>query len=372
MSSKKKVIILNIPPPFGGGEIRAKLLYDYFKDNTSFIVLTNSNESKNKSNQGKVSLSNIKINILYILRNCKVILRYKPSLVYISIPKSFFPILKIVPTIIACKLVKSKLVGELAGRSFYFLEENDVQKKIGLKILKKFDSIRVLGASVQETLEDYGLKKTIVIDNGIEFPNDWKIQAKKDISKDKQIQLLFIGALNKQKGIFVTLEIIKKLKDLKINFHFNIVGEWSSEADKLSSFDFISKNKLEENITFHGILHKEDKWKVLEESDIFVFPSFNEGQPLVVIEAMAFGIPLVSSNVGAIPDTIENEINGFMINGHNASDYTDKIIELIKNQKLFLEISKANINTYEKRFTASNYCKNIHSWIDLQSIKILK
>src|SRR5690554_994605 len=102
MPNKKKIVILNIPPPFGGGEIRAKLLYNYFKSNTEFVVLTNSNENKNKSNQGKTSMSNLIINIKYILRNCKIILKQKPSLVYISIPKSFFPILKTVPTIMAC------------------------------------------------------------------------------------------------------------------------------------------------------------------------------------------------------------------------------------------------------------------------------
>ncbi len=65
---KKKLLILSVPPPYGGGEIRAKLMADYFSAYDDFIIVENSNNSKNKSNKGKLLISNVFINIKYIIK----------------------------------------------------------------------------------------------------------------------------------------------------------------------------------------------------------------------------------------------------------------------------------------------------------------
>ncbi len=136
---KKKVLILSVPPPYGGGEIRAKQLSNYFSEFPDFIIIENSNKSKNKSNQGKVLWSNVIINIQYIIRNIWKIFKSRPSLVYLSIPKNFLPLLKVLPVLITCKLVRSKVVGELAGRNFLFFRT----KWVGIQIrFKTFKEIR--------------------------------------------------------------------------------------------------------------------------------------------------------------------------------------------------------------------------------------
>lgn len=368
MRAKKKLLILNIPPPYGGGEIRAKLLFDFFSGNEDYHLITNSNENKNKSNQGKVSFKNIWINIAYGFKNSKAIWRNKPAVVYTSIPKDFFPLLKIVPVLFIAKMSGSKLIGELAGRNFYFLEKSGYKYKIGLYLLKKFNSIRVLGNSVLETLESHGLKKCVVIDNGIEMGMDFVRTSKKLPSSGLPVQILFIGTLSQQKGIFVTLEIIKELVDQGINFQYHIVGEWKSEKDNNEALSYIRKHNLESKIVFHGILLREKKWQLLKSSDIFVFPSFNEGQPLVVIEAMAFGLPVISSSVGAIPDTMEEGVNGFMIKSNKSTDFVERILSIIKNPELFACLSEMNLKTYEKRYTSAQYCQNIQNWIEEQAV----
>ncbi len=368
MTRKKKLLILNIPPPYGGGEIRAKLLFDYFSEKGEYHLITNSNQNKNKSNQGKLSFKNVGINLAYVLKNCKAIWKQKPAVVYTSIPKDFFPLLKIVPVLAVTKMRGARLIGELAGRNFYFLEKTGYKYRIGRSVLKKFDSIRVLGDSVRKTLNTHGLDKCVVIDNGIEMGSGLMRSSKKGPVPESPVQLLFIGALSLQKGIHVTLEIVKKLTDHGINFQYNIVGEWSSEKDKNEAFSYIEKYNLGSKIVFHGILLREKKWQLLSSSDIFVFPSFNEGQPLVVIEAMAFGLPVVSSSVGAIPDTMEDGVNGFMIKNHDSNAFVEKILAIIQDPGLFTFLSEMNLKTYEKRYTSAQYCRNIQNWIEEQAV----
>ncbi|WP_418637886.1 glycosyltransferase family 4 protein [Winogradskyella sp.] len=362
---KKKVLILSVPPPYGGGEIRAKQLSNHFAGYSDFVIIENTNKSKNKANQGKILLSNVIINVQYIVRNVWTILKVRPSLVYLSIPKNFLPLLKILPVLVTSKLVKSKVVGELAGRNFYFLERKGLSYQLGLRILKKFDSIRVLGKSVDATLKSHGLIRNVVIDNGVAIPKQEENKLK-SLSKVPLV-IGFVGALHKNKGIFILIEIAKQLKESNINFTLQIAGEWGNNEDKIKVENFIDQNKLTANVKFLGLIHDEEKWEFYKNTDIFVLPSYNEGQPLVLIEAMAYGIPVVCSGVGAIPDTVTSGYNGFIVEEFSAVKYANKIKYLLKDTIQYQKISSNNLDTFGKKFQVQDYLNNIHNWIDNNS-----
>jgi glycosyltransferase involved in cell wall biosynthesis len=362
---KKKVLILSVPPPYGGGEIRAKQLSNYFSEKSEFVIIENSNKSKNKSNQGKVLLSNILINIKYIIRNVLTIIKSRPAAVYMSIPKNFIPLLKVLPVLLTTKLFGGKVIGELAGRNFYFLETKGISYWLGLRILKTFNSIRVLGGSVNNTLESYGLTSNVVIDNGVAILNQ-KHNSVKSINENI-ITIGFVGALHEKKGVFILMEIANLLKTLNINFTLEVAGEWGNAEDKMIVQNYIKQNSLTEKIKFLGLIHNEKKWDFYKKIDIFVLPSYNEGQPLVLIEAMGYGIPIVCSGVGAIPDTLTSGYNGFIIEDFSVAEYVEKIEKLIRDKELYNIISLNNLKTFEERFLVDDYFKNIHNWIDINS-----
>ncbi|WP_299111137.1 glycosyltransferase family 4 protein [uncultured Winogradskyella sp.] len=363
---KKKVLILSVPPPYGGGEIRAKQLSKYFSQYSEFVIIENSNKSKNKSNQGKISISNVFINIRYIIRNVLTIVKNRPALVYMSIPKNFIPLLKVLPVLLTTKLFGGKVVGELAGRNFYFLETKGMSYSLGLKILRLFNSIRVLGESVKSTLKTYGLNRNIVIDNGVDIPNQNK-NSVKSINASSRITIGFVGALHEKKGIYILTEIANLLKTNNVNFTLEIAGEWGNDKDKMDIQSYIKKNNLKNNIKFLGLIHNETKWEFYKRIDIFILPSYNEGQPLVLIEAMAFGIPIICSGVGAIPDTVNSGYNGFIIEEFLAKKYVAKIKKLLEDKLLYEKVSSNNLNTFAERFRVENYFENIHTWINANS-----
>jgi len=366
MRSKDKILlILSVPPPFGGGELRAKLMADYFAKEDDFLVIENSNKSKNKSNQGKLLISNVVINIGYILRNIWTIIKVRPTVVYLSIPKKFIPLLKIVPVLMFTKLFGGKIIGELAGRNFYFLEQKGISYKLGLYIIKKFDSIRILGNTVDKTLSKYGLSSNTVLDNGVDIPNQKDNKVK--TLRNQKLRLGFVGALHKNKGIFILVEIAKNLVDQGVDFELIIAGEWENSDDKLKVEKLLNEYQLHQKVKFLGLIHNEDKWNFYKGLDVFLLPSYNEGQPLVLIEAMAFGIPVVCSGVGAIPDTVISGHNGFIIDNFSTSEYVIKIKKLLGDKKLYSTISSNNLNTFAKRFRVEDYLQNIHNWINSNS-----
>lgn len=355
------LLILNVPPPYGGGEIRANLLYNYFKRKNNYHILAIRNHKRNKKSQGKLSNQNIIHNINYIKSSLSYIIKYKPSTVYISIPKSFLPLIKIIPLLFLKYIYNYRLHGELAGSHFYFLNSNFIFSFIGKSILRNFTSIRVLGKKTKADLAQHNIRNTHVMDNGIKVPiKDNKCRI---FLPQKEINLLYVGAINKSKGIFTLYEIAKLLKHNNINFNFDILGEWSNYNDKKLFSELILSKNLHNNFSFHGVITGDEKWKFYDNADLFIFPSYNEGQPLTILEALAHGLPIISSDVGLIPETISDGINGFIVTDQKANSYFDYIIKLIMNKTLYHEISHNNIILFKNRFTHTTYLNNFELWI---------
>lgn len=361
-NKNKILLILNIPPPYGGGEIRAKILYDYFVNKTNYFLVTNSNQNDNKSTQGKFNFRNIFNNLVYQFQNSITILKVKPRVVYLSLPKKILPLLKIIPVLLSCKIVKAKIAGELAGSKFFFLEDSRIAQKLGILLLKQFFQIRLLGESVKQDLMKYGIDNTIVFDNGTEVKN-YHLNQAKNLNKDL-ISISFIGALHKNKGIYILSEVANILSKKNIPFIMNIVGEWENLYDQQVILQYIKEYNLDSKVIFHGFKKDDEKWNILKQTDIYLFPSYNEGQPISIIEAMAFGIPVITSNVGAIPETIKNDENGFILEKQNPEQYVEKIIYLKNNSKLYNKISINNLETYKERFTVDKYCKSAENWLN--------
>jgi glycosyltransferase involved in cell wall biosynthesis len=106
-----------------------------------------------------------------------------------------------------------------------------------------------------------------------------------------------------------------------------------------------------ENIIFHGNLEGHSKHKIFVDSDILLFPTFAEGLPLTVLEAMLYGLPIITRPVGGIPDIVKDGENGYLIESFTAKDYADKIMMLSNDENLYGKISLNNQYKAKHEFT---------------------
>jgi len=152
--------------------------------------------------------------------------------------------------------------------------------------------------------------------------------------------LLFVGLFSPRKNIAGILRAFSILKnEYQIPHRLVMVGEkgWRYRAD----LELVQSFGLEKQVFFPGFVEDEDLPAVYNLADVFVFPSLYEGFGLPVLEAMACGIPVVTSNISALPEVVGKA--GILVNPHEPEEIATGIHRLISNKKLSSELAKAGL-----------------------------
>ncbi len=228
---------------------------------------------------------------------------------------------------------KTKIVHTL--HSIAPKEQSGIGKKICQFIYKHSKKCTAVAISkmVKKSFDDeynYNFKMPI-IENGIDFDN---ILKKENYKFNDSINIFHVGSLipvkNHELMINSLKELTNKYKNLKLNFYG---GGYLLEELK----NIVSEGNLTDNIAFEGV--KSNINEILKEGDIFILPSQHEGLPLSLLEAMAAGLPCIAANVGGIPDVIEDNVDGVLIQP-NEKELIEALEKIILDEKFRKKIGK--------------------------------
>lgn len=167
----------------------------------------------------------------------------------------------------------------------------------------------------------------------------------KDIKKNRKILnefnikdevvLVSVGELSNRKNHKVILKALEKVKG---NFKYIICGQGAKKEELIK----LSKElNLQEKVEFLG--YRQDVKEILKASDIFCFPSKQEGLPVALMEAMASGLPVICSDIRGNKDLIEDKKGGYLLKSYDMDEYSIKIQELIENKVLREEMGNFNL-----------------------------
>ena len=110
--------------------------------------------------------------------------------------------------------------------------------------------------------------------------------------------------------------------------------------------EFIHNENLKDFITLTGSIYGKKKETLFTENDIFVFPTHDDAFPLVILEAMRAGLPIVSSDEGSIPEVVIDGVSGFIIDPKDIDMLTDRVLKLIKDPRLRIKMGNAGREIY--------------------------
>ncbi|MDE7427223.1 MAG: glycosyltransferase family 4 protein [Muribaculaceae bacterium] len=208
--------------------------------------------------------------------------------------------------------------------------------------LSQADAHIVLANSYRDFAEkEIGLKNVSVIPNFTSAPGKTP-----ETKLNNPPVFLFLGLLNRDKGFFDLLEACSRL--VKDGLDFRLVVGGIGNMPEIESF--IAENHLADKVELRGWISGTDKEQALRSADVLVLPSYTEGMPMVIIEAMLAGCAVIGTGVGAIPDMIGNSHAGTVVTPGDIDMLTQSMAAFIKDHNT-LEQARTEALTVGQRYT---------------------
>lgn len=235
------------------------------------------------------------------------------------------------------KLFGRKTIIHLHGSEFKVFYENSsklVRKRIK-SLFSKTDVVIVLSDSWKSFIDEIDKNINVhVVNNYVNPIVDLNIE--RDVNKTN---IGFFGALGKRKGIYDLLDVVSNLDGEVDNFTLYVCGD--GEIDKVK--EIVNARLLSDKVKVMGWITGDEKQYLLNKVDAIVLPSYNEGLPMIILEGMSLGKIILSTKVGGIPEAIENNVNGYLIEPGNQ----DALKKILKEKLIPIKDKKIGVKAKE-------------------------
>lgn len=361
LKKKKRILICGMkPPPFLGPAVVYQTLLDSaFKDKFD-VAFINMLFARQLDKFGRPSWDKFLhlIGLFFTMSYCLIFKRPDYILYGISFDKN--PFLKDCVFICLARVFKIDVVLHDMGHylpSLYY-NPNFILKQLVKWLIAHTTSIIVLGEVVKKEYSQFlDVTRIFAVHFGIKPSSGKRIKNNHSDSKSQNniIHIMYLSFLIPNKGLFTALESIPRVvKEMK-NIKFTFAGKWGSATIREESFAYAKKERIDSFVEFLGAVNEEEKRELYAQSDIFIFPTHRDVFGIVNLEAMEAGLPIIASSEGAIPEIIEDGINGFLIPKANSRALAEKILYLAKNSELREKIRINNKKKFYEHYTDTQY-----------------
>lgn len=211
----------------------------------------------------------------------------------------------------------------------FYQETNGFAKRLIQHLINDADCIIVLSESWANFInKEFSPKKVVVLHNPVEIP----LRKQKARNADfTTTSLLFLGRIGDRKGIFDLLSVISQNKDeYQGKLSLTIGGD--GEVERLKTY--LKDHDLNQICKYAGWVDGNMKKDLLQACDVLALPSYNEGLPIAILEAMSYGKPILTTHVGGIPEVVKDGVNGYVITPGDKVAMEAGIDKLINNKSL--------------------------------------
>lgn len=355
----KILLILHLPPPVHG----AAMVGQYIKDSQSFngqfrVRYINLSTSVSVDEIGKNGLKKWLRYAILLSKTFYYGMFWRPDLVYITLSSHGAGLVKDSIVVLICRLLRLKHVFHFHNKGVKQYAKTPIGAFLYPFVFKKAEVILLSPQLYSDIAEFVPLERVQYCANGIPVITEQTSTNKQVHSQDSPLELLFLSNLISNKGIWEVMHACRLLRDQKMVFYCTLAGrEGDVKVEELK--EFINRHHLEEFVEYIGIVSGETKSKVFEKAKIFLHPTKEDCFPLVLLEAMQFGLPIISTHEGAIPEIVEDGLNGFLIEENNAEALAETITRYILDPSLLQKhgirnrrkyIENYHINVFEERF----------------------
>lgn len=355
MTKKKILFLLHLPPPVHGSSMVGKWIKESEIINDSFkCSYVNLLASKQVHQTGRVTVEKIIGMFSVFLKLINQLILEKPNLCYLALTTTGIGFYRDVILVFLLRVFRVKRVFHLHNKGVKGFAQKGINK-ILYKFAFKNARVIILSSFLYDDINEFvPLSNVEICYNGIPFDSAQN-RENQEVS-NKKITILFLSNLIESKGVFVLLHAISLLKRKKINVQGVFVGG-EGDIDKTEFERKVEELMIGDSVSYLGKKYNKEKDEVFKSANIFVLPTFysKECFPLVLLEAMSFGLPIISTEEGGIKTIIEDGKTGYIVPKKDEVELANRLENLINLPEKRKEMGIKGKERFLKEFTLINF-----------------
>jgi glycosyltransferase involved in cell wall biosynthesis len=353
------MVVGPVPPPFMGPSVGTQVITAAFERAGARVISVNTQDRRNVFNTGVFDARNVVLGLCHAVALAWRALRHPVGVVYIPISQGRWGYIRDAVLMTIARVLRRPFVVHLRGSNlqrFYSLstrlERAVIRRTLGwsARAIALTPSLRTVYAGLVPD------ERVRVLENAIVDP--WPagvdhltaVRAMRAKSSPHHLRILFIANDFAMKG---GLTVIRALADATLaRASLRLIGDASEELRRTAEMLAFELGVAERVVVGRGCSGSA-KWREFEWADVFAYPSENDGQPIVVIEAMAAGLPIVTSRCGGIPETVGDA--AIVIDPRNPADLARELHRLIDEPQQRIELGRAARLRFVSHYTVDAF-----------------
>ncbi|MCA4962036.1 glycosyltransferase family 4 protein [Pseudomonas sp. Y24-6] len=360
---KAKILFLvQLPPPIHGASAVNKSIQLSPLINEKYATeFVNISPASDLADIGKPSFNKIIKLFVIFSRSIFAFLKFKPDLVYITLSPHGLAFYKDGLLALILKALGGKLVFHLHGKGINKESTNSRFKRV--IYTKVFKRVSIIHLSDRLFSDVDGIRDPqmpiISIPNGIEAP-----EFPSNIPQKNIITFVYLSNLIRAKGADILIRAVELIDDRYSNlFQVKIIGKESTSAYAEELKTLLTPN-LARRIEILGPKYGKDKIYELCSSDVFVLPTKNDCFPLTILEAMATGLAVISTNEGAIAEIVDHGVTGDILHETSPEALAEAMMKYIESPDYAKQCAKNGRDKFTKLYTTEHFEKKLCASFD--------
>ena len=347
-NAKPRVLVVGPLFPKGGGEgmVNKILLTSCLSDQFEMVHLDTGRTKAGEGKESKIAL----INFYYYFRQLSkllwILLLQRPQIMHQSVTDQL-ALWKESTFMLLARILGVKVVAHMHGPvlDLQLRQSSPWKKRLMIAALSVPHVIIALSEYWRTffTTEVSSHLRVIVVPNCIDQSIAQAMDRVESENKEQGCLVLFLGWLSMRKGLPDALRAASLVRRQVPEVRFVFAGSLEPGSHKDTLERACEVAGLEGNVSFPGLVIGDEKLALLSEASIFILPSYNENLPVAILEAMAMGLPIVTTLVGGIPDMIKDGSGGFLIQPGDYEALAERIVHLAKDPGLRRRMGQANV-----------------------------
>jgi glycosyltransferase involved in cell wall biosynthesis len=199
--------------------------------------------------------------------------------------------------------------------------------------------------------------KWTLLRNSIDIPKN----VERKILAGGKAKLLFLARLEERKGIFDLVDIMPDFFSRYPGCELYIAGQ----GDTIQIQKVVQQYKLESQVKILGYINGKQRDLLLRDSHLLILPTYNEGLPMSLLEAMAYSVVPITTPVGGIPDVVVDKVNGYLVQPGNKRELLETICYVVENAHLYRQVSDNAHDLVAEKFDFARYKESVIDMYEL-------